>query len=114
MQGLAVLQRKSDFLDAREERAIQTILVVDDSRAQRRVLTAMLTRWGYQPISAASGQEALEICKTQPVDLVISDWVMPGMSGLEFCKAYRALSRSSYGYFVLLTSMSEFQELAMQ
>ncbi|MCE8472130.1 response regulator, partial [Rhodovulum sulfidophilum] len=58
-----------------------------------------------------SGEEALEICCAQPVDLIISDWMMPGMDGPEFCRAFRALPRESYGYFILLTSKSETVEM---
>jgi len=43
---------------------------------------------------------------------VISDWMMPGMDGLEFCKAFRAMKRNSYGYFILLTSKSDKDEVA--
>ncbi len=88
------------------------MLVVDDSRAQRRVLTLSLQRWGYEVSEAASAEEALRICAAQAFDIVLSDWVMPGMTGLEFCKAFRALPREGYGYFVLLTSKSEKGEIA--
>ena len=43
--------------------AIDLVLVVDDSRSQRRILSAYLKRWGYQVVEAASGAEGLEICK---------------------------------------------------
>ena len=88
------------------------VLVVDDSRLQRKILTASLTRWGYAVQEAASGQEAVEICLATPPDLVISDWMMPGMNGLEFCKEFRAMPRDTYGYFILLTSKSEKDEVA--
>lgn len=88
------------------------VLVVDDSRAQRLILTLQLRRWGYEVAEAASGEEALAACAAVPFDLVLSDWMMPGMSGLEFCKAFRALPREGYGYFLLLTSKSEKTEVA--
>jgi len=44
---------------------------------------------------------------------VLSDWMMPGMDGLEFCRAFRALSDDRYGYFILLTSKSEKAEVAL-
>lgn len=91
---------------------LNQVLVVDDSRAQRRILSAYLTRWGYDVVEAASGPEALEICKTQKIDLVVSDWMMPGMTGLELCAAFRKLEREGYGYFILLTSKSEKKEVA--
>lgn len=94
------------------ERGPRRVLVVDDSRMQRRILSASLRRWGYEVLEAGSGEEALALCATLPVDLVVSDWIMPGMSGLAFCRAFRELPRESYGYFILLTSKSEKGEIA--
>ena len=94
------------------EAPVRMVLVVDDSAAQRRVLVRLLSRWGHRVREAASGAEALAICRTEPVDLILSDWMMPGMSGLEFCRAFRALQRRGYGYFILLTSKTDKAALA--
>ena len=88
------------------------VLVVDDSRAQRKVLAMQLQRWGYSVVEAASGEEALRLCATTEFELVLSDWMMPGMSGLDFCRSFKALPREGYGYFILLTSKSEKAEVA--
>lgn len=98
---------------AGDQRVIRHVLVVDDSRVQRKILSATLARWGYEVLTAGSGAEAMNICRHMPVDLVISDWVMPGMDGLAFCRAFRALARDNYGYFILLTSKSEKGEIAV-
>ncbi|HMO06809.1 MAG TPA: SpoIIE family protein phosphatase [Paracoccaceae bacterium] len=82
------------------------VLVVDDSRAQRLVLALALRRGGYAVTEACSGEEALALCRRQDFDMVISDWVMPGMSGLDFVRAFRALPSPRYGYVILLTSKS--------
>jgi sigma-B regulation protein RsbU (phosphoserine phosphatase) len=87
------------------------VLVVDDSRMQRRILSAQLSRSGYEVIEAGSAEEALAICQTCEPDIVLSDWVMPGMSGLDFCRAFRKMDRAGYGYFVLLTSKTEKNEV---
>ncbi|WP_233192767.1 PP2C family protein-serine/threonine phosphatase [Acidimangrovimonas sediminis] len=92
--------------------AIRRVLVVDDSRAQRRLVCSALLRLGFQVAEAGSGAEALAHCRDHPVDLIVSDWMMPGMDGLTFCRAFRALPRDSYGYFILLTSKSEKDEVA--
>jgi phosphoserine phosphatase RsbU/P len=89
------------------------VLVVDDSRAQRRVLVVQLQRWGYEVVEAESGDAAIALCRAQAFDIVLSDWVMPGMSGLELCSAFKALPREGYGYFILLTSKSEKAEIAV-
>ncbi len=91
---------------------IKRVLVVDDSRLQRRILTASLKRFGYDIVEASSGVEALEKCRDAPPDLVVSDWMMPGMSGPEFCHEFRKMQRDSYGYFILLTSKSEKGDIA--
>ncbi|WP_270728657.1 PP2C family protein-serine/threonine phosphatase [Shimia sp. Alg240-R146] len=91
---------------------IRRVLVVDDSRVQRRILSVSLKREGYEVIEAASGQDALEICREDLPDLILSDWMMPGMSGLEFCRELRALPQDAYCYFILLTSKSEKGEVA--
>jgi len=104
---------QSDPTDLREDEAklVRLVLLVDDSRLQRRILRASLERWGYDVVECGSAEEALVICRDQPVDLVISDWMMPGMNGPEFCRAFRALPRDAYGYFILLTSKSETVEM---
>ncbi|NIY79390.1 MAG: SpoIIE family protein phosphatase [Rhodobacteraceae bacterium] len=110
---LAIAQEKHAYLQAVPERGVvNNVLVVDDSRAQRRILSSYLGRWGYMVFEAASGEEALEVCRSESVDLVVSDWMMPGMSGLEFCQEFRKLEREHYGYFILLTSKSDKTEVA--
>ncbi|MEM9248511.1 MAG: SpoIIE family protein phosphatase [Pseudomonadota bacterium] len=92
---------------------VHTVLVVDDSKMQRRILTAQLRRLGYNVLEAESGEEALHICEGSQPDLVVSDWMMPGMSGIEFCRHFRQMPRESYGYFLLLTSKSDREEIAL-
>ncbi|WP_425040098.1 PP2C family protein-serine/threonine phosphatase [Primorskyibacter sp. S187A] len=86
---------------------MQSVLIVDDSRLQRKILAASLKRWGYEVWEADSGEAALEICTKSQPDLILSDWMMPGMDGLEFCRAFRALPSTNYAYFILLTSKSD-------
>lgn len=88
------------------------VLVVDDSKLQRKILSSSLKRWGYEVIEAASGDAALELCAERRPDLILSDWVMPGMTGIEFCKHFRSLTAETYGYFILLTSKSEKDDVA--
>lgn len=91
---------------------LRRVLIVDDSRAQRHILAVQLARWGFHITEAESGDDALALCQTTAFDIVLSDWMMPGMTGLEFCQAFRALPRVGYGYFILLTSKSEKTEIA--
>ncbi|MFU8864300.1 MAG: PP2C family protein-serine/threonine phosphatase [Rhodobacterales bacterium] len=89
------------------------VLVVDDSSLQRRILAVSLRRWGYRVTEVASGREGVDVCHADPPDLVLSDWMMPGMTGLEFCQAFRNMPREDYGYFILLTSKSDKQDVAL-
>ena len=82
------------------------VLVTDDSAAQRQMLAMQLARWGYDVAQAASGQQALALAQEGRFDIVLSDWVMPGMSGPELCRAFRALRRDTYSYFVLISAKS--------
>lgn len=109
---MATREKLVDAADVSDDSAVQIVLVVDDSRSQRRILSVYLARWGFQVIEAASGAQGLEICKRQKIDLVLSDWMMPDMDGLEFCAAFRQLKTEHYGYFILLLSKSEKQEVA--
>jgi DNA-binding NtrC family response regulator len=65
------------------------ILLVDDEDAIRESLTAVLEREGYRVHGAEGGEEALRILKEHPIQLVISDYSMPNMSGVEFLKLVR-------------------------
>ena len=109
---MSAVKEQTSATPAMTGKAIQRVLVVDDSRLQRKIVSSSLLRWGFEVVQAASGSEALEICRNDPPDLILSDWMMPGMNGLEFCKAFRALKSDIYGYFILLTSKSEKEEVA--
>lgn len=88
------------------------VLLVDDSRAQRRTLAVQLIRAGYHVVEAASGEEAMQICLERRPDIVISDWMMPGQTGLEFCRQFRDMQSDRYGYFILLTSRNDKKDIA--
>ncbi len=88
------------------------VLVVDDSKLQLKIVSAHLKKWGLNPVQCLSAQEALECCKAHEFDMIISDWMMPEMNGLEFCKHFKAMERETFGYFILLTSKSAKEEIA--
>jgi sigma-B regulation protein RsbU (phosphoserine phosphatase) len=90
-----------------DDKAIRSIMIVDDSRLQRRILKSLLTRWGMEVVEAESGEAALNILGTRHIDLVLSDWMMSGITGVELCRRMRGQARDGYIYFVLLTSKSE-------
>jgi two-component system NtrC family response regulator len=72
------------------------ILVVDDEAAQRELIRGFLERQGYEALTAAGGEQALEILKREPVELILTDQRMPDFSGLELLKSARALNPEIY------------------
>jgi two-component system, OmpR family, phosphate regulon response regulator PhoB len=65
------------------------VLVVDDDRETQRVLAALLDAAGYATSIVSSAEEAVDRLRDLPIDLVVLDWMLPGMSGLDFCKRIR-------------------------
>jgi len=81
------------------------ILIVDDDRFSLEVLAEALERAGHEPIVARDGDDALRILSLDDsCRLVVSDWVMPGMDGLELCRRIRRQAVGGYIYLILLTS----------
>ena len=66
------------------------ILVADDEPNQLELLTFNLTQAGFEVIRAGDGQQALDMVEEHRPDLVIIDWMMPHMSGIDVCRALRA------------------------
>jgi DNA-binding NtrC family response regulator len=75
--------------DSRPSDAIPVILIVDDDPAQRSLLDSFLTSQGFKTIVVSSGESALEVVRAEPVDMMISDVRMPGLSGLETLRRAR-------------------------
>ncbi|KDC23524.1 response regulator receiver domain protein [Bordetella bronchiseptica E014] len=69
------------------------ILVADDSATMRMIVQAALTRAGWQVVTASDGKQALELAQAQAVDLVVSDWNMPVMGGLDLIRGLRGQAR---------------------
>jgi len=90
----------------------ETVLVVDDSRAQRHLLASLLRKWGHDVITCADARDALQHAQDPNVGLIIRDWMMPGMTGPEFCRHLRRSRREGYAYVILLTSKTESGALA--
>ncbi len=66
------------------------ILVVDDSATIRKVVGAILSAHGFDPLLAGDGRDALDLLQTEKVDLILLDFVMPRMNGYQFCRELRA------------------------
>ena len=82
------------------------VLVAEDSEVQRKFLAMVLQQLGYDPVLTNNGRQALACITREEIPLLISDWQMPDMDGLELCRRMRAPGRRVYTYTILLTSMS--------
>jgi two-component system, chemotaxis family, chemotaxis protein CheY len=82
----------------------KTILVAEDFNVSRKIIVSTLTREGFHVIEAADGVEALELFDGRPVDLLITDFNMPRMTGGELVHKVRGLSAYQYLPILLLTT----------
>jgi sigma-B regulation protein RsbU (phosphoserine phosphatase) len=87
------------------------VLVVDDSEWSRDLILKFLQGLRVPVESATSGEEALRKARAIQPALIISDWMMPGMDGLELCRAIRADRRLSTTHFLILTARSEQEDV---
>jgi putative two-component system response regulator len=86
------------------------VLIVDDSKIALTIARNALVQSGYEVLTASNGQEALAILHSTPCRLVITDWEMPEMNGIELCHAIRAEDMLGYVYLILLTGRNLVEE----
>src|SRR5688572_15247013 len=80
-------------------------LIIDDSVTMRRIIANILARLGHpEVLHAANGREALDRLATESVDVVITDWYMPEMNGLDFVKTLRHTPATSHIPIVIVTA----------
>lgn len=87
------------------------ILIVEDDAASLLVLQAEIEQLGHECLTADDGLQAWELLQTAAVDVVVSDWMMPRLDGIELCRRVRAQSRLEYTYFIFLTSLRDKREI---
>ena len=96
------------------------VLIADDEPVSRRLLQSFLETWGHQVAAAANGAEAWQLFQSDDFAIVISDWVMPEMDGLEFIRRVRNCSRDTarvgsawtpYVYIIMLTSKTQKEDV---
>ncbi len=80
------------------------ILVVDDDNYIRSFLRKRLTASGYEVYIAENGEQGLLVAEEHRPKLIISDWMMPKMDGMEFCRRIKNHPDLKYAYFILLTA----------
>ncbi len=87
------------------------ILIAEDDRITRRSLQKQLESWGHDVVAAEDGAVAWEQFQQQPFDIVVTDWDMPRMDGLELIRCIRGSGQSGYTYLIMLTGRSEKADL---
>src|SRR5258707_386375 len=87
------------------------VLVADDSRIYRKLVEQTLSEKQYAVLFAKSGREAINLFSEHQPSLVITDWMMPDLSGIELCEHIRSHTRQSYTYLIILTGITEKNKL---
>jgi sigma-B regulation protein RsbU (phosphoserine phosphatase) len=82
------------------------ILVADDEPVNRLVISRKLRDWGHEVVEAVDGVDAWEKMQAKPFRMVVSDWMMPGMDGVELTRRIRAGAFRGYTYVLLVTARS--------
>ena len=83
------------------------VLIAEDDIISRRMLQNFLEKWGYEVVAACNGNEAWSRFQEEEFSLVITDWMMPEVDGLELIRRIRAREEPGYVYIILLTALSQ-------
>lgn len=90
------------------------VLVAEDDAVSLLILRRAVEKLGHECLTAKDGEKAWQIYKETPnLDVVISDWMMPDIDGLELCHRIRAEEREGYTYFIFLTALGDREHLLM-
>jgi two-component system chemotaxis response regulator CheY len=88
------------------------ILIAEDDAVSRTILRRAVEKLGHECLAAADGEEAWGLYEENPdLDVIISDWMMPGVDGLELCRRVRGDNRDGYTYFIFLTALGDREHL---
>jgi DNA-binding response OmpR family regulator len=88
------------------------VLLVEDDAVSQRILAAYFTKWGYDFELVADGEAAWQLLEKQDFPIVVTDWLMPRLDGVELIRRIRSSrSRPGYTYVILLTGQSDKEHL---
>jgi DNA-binding response OmpR family regulator len=82
------------------------ILIAEDDPVSVKIVQFTLQHWGHEVIVTTDGATAWETFDKDPVRVIVSDWMMPGLDGLELCQKVRTRPKTEYTYFILLTAIN--------
>ena len=80
------------------------VLVIDDDVIVRHIIENTLVKGGYEVTTAMNGRQGLDLLRQDKLQLVVTDWEMPGMNGIAFCRAVRSGDFPHYVYVIMVTS----------
>lgn len=84
------------------------VLIAEDDAVTRLILKHWILRWGYEVVIVENGLDAWNVLEEErPPEVVIVDWAMPGIDGIELCRRLRDKSRSYYHYILMVTSRTD-------
>lgn len=87
------------------------VLIADDDPVSRRLLQNYLQKWGHEVVATVNGAEAWRHLQVESFPVVISDWMMPEMDGLQLVGQIRAHPRPGYTYIILVTERSQKEDV---
>jgi sigma-B regulation protein RsbU (phosphoserine phosphatase) len=87
------------------------ILIAEDDPVSRVLLQRHLEKWGHTVVSAENGDQAWELFRNGDFSMVVSDWMMPGIDGLELTRRIRSEPRPGYVYIIMLTAKSQKEDI---
>jgi DNA-binding response OmpR family regulator len=87
------------------------ILVADDDPVSCSILSRALSSLGHQPVLARDGEEAWRTFASQPIECVVTDWLMPGLAGPDLCRRIRASAERPWAFVLLLTGKDRKEDL---
>jgi len=88
------------------------VLIAEDDAISRMILKRSVEKFGHECLVAEDGEKAWALFQnTSEVDIIISDWMMPGIDGPEFCRRVRAANNDWYTFFIFLTALGDKEHL---
>ncbi len=87
------------------------VMVAEAEDSSRELLVRTLEEWGFSVVQAVDGLDAWQMFESEPVKLIIADWKMPNLDGIELCRKVRSFGHAGYVYFILVSGSDTKEDL---